>query len=107
MVRYNLIEPEHANGKAGHQAAVAYQERTGHLAVPYGHRARLEEIVPGVTADGVGVGRWLQRQRQHIVWHGLKTEQSERLGALGVAPLPPQEHGRRPSLHGDRPAAEQ
>ncbi|MFE9499382.1 helicase associated domain-containing protein [Streptomyces collinus] len=54
-------------------------------------RARLEEIVPGVTADGVDVGRWLQRQRQHVVWHGLKTGQRERLGALGVAPLPPQE----------------
>ncbi|MGW5284511.1 Helicase associated domain protein [Streptomyces collinus] len=229
MVRYNLIEPEHANWKAGHQAAVTYRERTGHLAVPYGHRelmpaghsfplgrwladqrralaagrmaaeraadldelgmvwdptdaaweenlsaarayyaetgtlaapvtataldkpvgqwlancrkknglgknqavarrraaqlaaidpdwnpgapglgwtvdwqrqyaavaglvaagARLEEIVPGVTADGVDVGRWLERQRQHVVWQGLKPGQRERLAGLGVTALPP------------------
>ncbi|MGW1988444.1 Helicase associated domain protein [Streptomyces collinus] len=230
MVRYNLIEPEHANWKAGHQAAVAYRARTGHLAVPYGHRelmpaghsfplgrwladqrralaagrmaaeraadldelgmvwdptdaaweenlsaarayyaetgtlaapvtataldkpvgqwlancrkknglgknqavarrraaqlaaidpdwnpgapglgwtvdwqrqyaavaglvaagARLEEIVPGVTADGVDVGRWLERQRQHVVWQGLKTGQRERLSSLGFIPLQPE-----------------
>ncbi|MEU2554685.1 helicase associated domain-containing protein [Streptomyces sp. NPDC013313] len=52
--------------------------------------ARLEEIVPGVAADGVDVGRWLQRQRQHVVWHGLKTGQRERLSSLGVTPLPPE-----------------
>lgn len=228
MIRYNLITPEHANWKAGHQAAVAYRERTGHLAVPYGHRelmpvghsfplgrwladqrralaagkmaaeraadldelgmiwdpadaaweenlsaarayhaetgtlaapvtaaildkpvgqwlancrkkhglgknqavarrraaqlaaidpdwnpsalgwtvdwqrtyaaitglittgAGLEEIVPGVTADGVDVGRWLQRQREHVVWHGLKPGQRERLSSLGATPLPPE-----------------
>ncbi|MER6433965.1 helicase associated domain-containing protein [Streptomyces sp900105245] len=53
--------------------------------------AGLEEIVPGVTADGVDVGRWLQRQRQHVVWHGLKPGQRERLSGLGVTPLPAQE----------------
>ncbi|MFD8229437.1 hypothetical protein ACFV16_35665 [Streptomyces massasporeus] len=26
LVRYNLIEPEHANWKAGHRAAVAYRQ---------------------------------------------------------------------------------
>ncbi|MGW5330897.1 Helicase associated domain protein [Streptomyces sp. NPDC004014] len=230
MIRYNLIEPEHANWKAGHRAAVAFWERTGHLAVPYGHRelmpaghsfplgrwladqrrtlaagrmaaeraadldqlgmvwdptdaaweenlsaarayfaetgtlaapvtataldkpvgqwlancrkrgglgknqavaqrraaqlaaidpdwnpgapglgwtidwqrqyaavaglvasgAGLEEIVPGVTAEAVDVGRWLQRQRQHVVWQGLKPGQRERLSSLGVTPLPPE-----------------
>ncbi|MGA5040045.1 Helicase associated domain protein [Streptomyces capoamus] len=238
MIRYNLIEPEHANWKAGHQAAVAFRERTGHLTVPYGHRelmpaghsfplgrwladqrralaagrmaaeraadldelgmvwdptdaaweenlsaarayyaetgtlaapvtatmldkpvgqwlancrkknglgknqavarrreqqlaaidpdwnpsapglgwtvdwqrtyaaiaglvasgAHLEEIVPGVTADGVDVGRWLERQRQHVVWQGLKTGQRERLNSLGVTPLPeaPETPGKAP-----------
>ncbi|MFF8407579.1 helicase associated domain-containing protein [Streptomyces sp. NPDC015684] len=53
--------------------------------------AGLEEIVPGVTADGVDVGRWLQRQRQHVVWQGLKAGQRERLSGLGVTPLPPEQ----------------
>ncbi|MFF8953536.1 Helicase associated domain protein [Streptomyces sp. NPDC014940] len=226
MVRYNLMEPEHANWKAGHRAAVAFRQRTGHLAVPYGHRelmpgghsfplgrwladqrralqagrmasqraedldalgivwdptdaaweenlsaarayfaktgtlaapvtavaldkpvgqwlancrktgglgkdpettarraeqlaaidpdwrpgwpvdwqrqyaavaqlvalgAQLEEIVPGVTANGVDVGRWLERQRQHVVWQGLQAGQRERLTGLGVLPLPPEQ----------------
>ncbi|MFE9500890.1 helicase associated domain-containing protein, partial [Streptomyces collinus] len=230
MVRYNLLQPEHANWKAGHQAAVAYRKRTGHLVVPYGHRelmpaghsfplgrwladqrralaagrmaseraeeldalgivwdpadaaweenlsaarayfaeagtlaapvtataldkpvgqwlancrkknglgknqavaqrraaqlaeidpdwnpgapglgwtvdwqrtyaaiaglvaagALLEEIVPGVTADGADVGRWLERQRQHVVWQGLNPGQRERLSSLGITPLPPE-----------------
>ncbi|MFE9500204.1 helicase associated domain-containing protein [Streptomyces collinus] len=91
MVRYNLIEPEHANWKAGHQAAIAYQERTGHLAVcPTGTEPASRRSCPGVTADGVGVGRWLQRQRQHIVWHGLKTGQREPTGrARGRASATP------------------
>ncbi|MER6434246.1 helicase associated domain-containing protein [Streptomyces sp900105245] len=48
----------------------------------------LGEIVPGVTADGVEVGRWLQRQRQHVVWQRLADGQRERLAGLGVTPLP-------------------
>lgn len=226
MVRYNLLEPEHANWKAGHRAAVAYRRRTGNLEVPYGHRelmpsighsfplgrwladqrraveagtlaaeraadldalgmvwdpgeaaweenlaaarayyaaagtlaapvsataldlpvgqwlancrkqgglgkdpgraqrraeqlaaidadwrpawpvdwqrnyagvegllalgAGLDDVVPGVTAGGADVGRWLLRQRQHVVWEGLTPGQRERLAALGVTPLPPQ-----------------
>ncbi|MFG3426974.1 Helicase associated domain protein [Streptomyces californicus] len=225
FVRYNLLEPEHANWKAGHRAAVAYRGRVGDLAVPYGHRelmpqghsfplgrwladqrrafqagvmvaeraddldalgmvwepgevaweenlsaarayyakkgtlaapvaataldkpvgqwlancrkagglgkdrkraarraeqlaaidpdwcpvwpvdwqrnlagveglvvmgAGLEEIVAGVTVDGVDVGRWLVRQRQHAVWAELAEGQRARLGALGVVPLPPE-----------------
>ncbi|MEU6818574.1 Helicase associated domain protein [Streptomyces sp. NPDC046860] len=223
FVRYNLLEPEHANWKAGHRAAVAFQRRTGHLTVPYEHReltpnqhsfplgrwladqrralqagtlaaqravdleelgiewnpadagweenlaaarayyasagtlaapvtasaldkpvgqwlancrkpgglgkdpvraqrraaqlaaidpdwrpawpvdwqraymavgqllamgSSLDDIVPGVTASGTDVGRWLQRQRDHVVWEQLAAGQRERLTALGVTPLP-------------------
>lgn len=37
LIKYELIEPEHANWKAGHRAAVAYHRREGHLTVPYNH----------------------------------------------------------------------
>ncbi|MFD5428351.1 Helicase associated domain protein [Streptomyces sp. NPDC127084] len=235
LVRYNLLEPEHANWLAGHRAAVAYRKRTGNLAVPFGHRelmpnghsfplgqwladqrramwagtmvteraedlealgiewypadaaweknlaaarayfaetgslaapvtataldkpvgqwlancrkdgglgtdeerarrraaelaaidpdwnvrelgwpvdwqrsyagvgrllalgAELAEIEPGVTAAGVDVGRWLQRQRQHVVWEGLAPGQRERLTNLGVVPLPPEKAPKRRS----------
>ncbi|MFD8229436.1 helicase associated domain-containing protein [Streptomyces massasporeus] len=33
--------------------------------------ATRDEILPGITAGGMDVGRWLQRQRQHVVWEGL------------------------------------
>ncbi|MDG9709364.1 helicase associated domain-containing protein [Streptomyces sp. DH10] len=36
------------------------------------------------------VGRWLQRQRQHTIWHGLKDGQRLLLEQLGVTPLPPE-----------------
>ncbi|MDO0929764.1 Helicase associated domain protein, partial [Streptomyces sp. TG1A-8] len=52
--------------------------------------AEVSEIVPGVTAQGEDVGRWLQRQRQHVVWDGLAAGQRERLADLGVTPLPPE-----------------
>ncbi|MEU2930601.1 Helicase associated domain protein [Streptomyces sp. NPDC007251] len=51
----------------------------------------LDEIVPGVTVGGVDVGRWLERQRQHVVWEGLAQGQRERLAALGITPLPPEQ----------------
>ncbi len=35
FVKYQLLEPEHANWRAGHRAAVAYCKREGHLNVPY------------------------------------------------------------------------
>jgi hypothetical protein len=31
----------------------------------------LAYLEPGVTVHGMDVGRWLQRQRQHTIWHGL------------------------------------
>ncbi|MFF4838248.1 helicase associated domain-containing protein [Streptomyces sp. NPDC001315] len=52
--------------------------------------ADVADIVPGVTSSGADVGRWLQRQRQHVVWEGLAEGQRERLAALGLTPLPPE-----------------
>ncbi|MCR8945192.1 Helicase associated domain protein [Streptomyces sp. OUCMDZ-4982] len=52
--------------------------------------AALEEIVPGVTVEGADVGKWLARQRPHVVWAGLAEGQRARLTALGVVPLPPE-----------------
>jgi len=51
--------------------------------------ADLVDLEPGVTIHGHDVGRWLERQRQHIVWQGLMPGQRERLAALGVEPFPP------------------
>ncbi|MGP3954126.1 Helicase associated domain protein [Streptomyces sp. 7N604] len=49
--------------------------------------AELGELLPGVTVHGMDVGRWLERQRQHAVWHGLMPEQRQRLDQLGITPL--------------------
>jgi hypothetical protein len=49
------------------------------------------EIEPGTGLHGMDVGRWLHRQRQHVVWHGLMDGQRQRLQALGVTPLPAEE----------------
>ncbi|MEU9165814.1 Helicase associated domain protein [Streptomyces sp. NPDC048424] len=46
-------------------------------------------IEPGVTVHGMDIGRWLQKQCQHTVWARLMDEQRERLGRLGIQPLPP------------------
>ncbi|MFE9499048.1 helicase associated domain-containing protein [Streptomyces collinus] len=78
MVRYNLLEPEHANWKAGHQAAVAYRERTGHLAVPYGHR----ELMP--AGHSFPLGRWLADQRRALAAGRMATQRAEELDALGI-----------------------
>ncbi|MEU6063705.1 helicase associated domain-containing protein [Streptomyces sp. NPDC047082] len=56
----------------------------------YAAITQLDEIVPGVTAAGSDIGRWLERQRQHVVWEGLTEGQRERLTDLGVTPLPRQ-----------------
>ncbi|MFJ4585643.1 DEAD/DEAH box helicase [Streptomyces echinatus] len=78
LVRYNLIEPEHANWKAGHRAAVAYRQRTGHLAVPYEHR----ELMP--AGHSFPLGRWLADQRRALAAGGLATQRAEDLDALGM-----------------------
>ncbi|WP_322974010.1 helicase associated domain-containing protein [Actinacidiphila oryziradicis] len=46
----------------------------------------LAEILPGVTLHGQDVGKWLTKQRQHVVWKSLMPEQRERLEQLGVEP---------------------
>ncbi|MFG3208015.1 Helicase associated domain protein [Streptomyces sp. NPDC048192] len=78
LVRYNLIEPEHANWKAGHQAAVAFRRRTGHLAVPYEHR----ELMPG--GHSFPLGRWLADQRRSMQAGTLASERAEDLEELGM-----------------------
>lgn len=49
------------------------------------------DVTPGVTVHGMDIGRWLQRQRQPAVWQALMDGQRERLEALGIAPLPPEQ----------------
>lgn len=49
------------------------------------------EVLPGVTVHGTDVGEWLARQRQYSVWAALADGQRERLKAVGVVPLPPQQ----------------
>ncbi|MFJ4981998.1 helicase associated domain-containing protein [Streptomyces coeruleorubidus] len=51
----------------------------------------LAYLEPGVTVHGMDVGRWLQRQRQHTIWHGLKDGQRLLLEQLGITPLPPEQ----------------
>jgi Helicase associated domain len=50
-----------------------------------------------VTIHGHDIGRWLERQRQTVVWHGLTDGQRERLTALGAepqaAPVAPEQQG--------------
>nr|WP_243876592.1 helicase associated domain-containing protein [Streptomyces sp. 846.5] len=48
--------------------------------------AELADLEPGVTIHGHNIGRWLERQRQTVVWHGLTNGQRQRLEALGVEP---------------------
>ncbi|UFR07641.1 helicase associated domain-containing protein [Streptomyces sp. Go40/10] len=72
------MEPEHANWKAGHRAAVAYRQRTGHLAVPYEHR----ELMP--NGHSFPLGRWLANQRRSMQAGGLATQRAEDLDALGM-----------------------
>ncbi|MFD3976266.1 helicase associated domain-containing protein, partial [Streptomyces cyaneofuscatus] len=87
MVEYNLIEPEHANWRAGHRAAVAYRKREGDLAVPYNHVEG-----GGVRGEGGGVGagggfplgRWLSDQRRAMRAGTMLPERAEDLEALDV-----------------------
>ncbi|MGK5695552.1 helicase associated domain-containing protein [Streptomyces sp. URMC 128] len=46
------------------------------------------DVLPGVTVQGMDIGKWLARQRQHGVWQGLMDGQCELLEQLGVRPLP-------------------
>ncbi|MCG0069143.1 Helicase associated domain protein [Streptomyces tricolor] len=78
FVRYNLLEPEHANWLAGHRAAVAYRRRVGHLLVPYEHRE--------LTANGRSfpLGRWLADQRRAMQVGALAAERAADLDELGM-----------------------
>ncbi|MGW0664619.1 Helicase associated domain protein [Streptodolium elevatio] len=58
--------------------------------------AVLDELVPGVTIHGHDIGRWLERQRQPVVWRGLSAGQRERLSELGVKPLAVPKAGKAP-----------
>ncbi|MEU5768960.1 Helicase associated domain protein [Streptomyces asoensis] len=49
------------------------------------------DVLPGVTVHGMDVGRFAQKQRQHVVWQGLMDGQRELLEAIGVVPLPPEQ----------------
>ncbi|MFJ6088027.1 helicase associated domain-containing protein [Streptomyces sp. NPDC092369] len=60
----------------------------------------LAYVEPGVTVHGMDVGRWLERQRRHDVWHALRDGQRERLEQLGLAPLPPQKEALAPGSTG-------
>ncbi|MGW1617039.1 Helicase associated domain protein [Streptomyces sp. NPDC002285] len=48
------------------------------------------DVLPGVTVHGQDIGRWLNKQRQHTTWTGLKAGQRERLEAIGVIPMAPE-----------------
>ncbi|MFE7371370.1 DEAD/DEAH box helicase [Streptomyces anulatus] len=80
MVEYNLIEPEHANWRAGHRAAVAYREREGDLAVPYNHVEGGDERGEG----GFPLGRWLSDQRRAMRAGTMLPGRAEDLEALDV-----------------------
>ncbi|MEU6612045.1 helicase associated domain-containing protein [Streptomyces shenzhenensis] len=78
LVRYNLIEPEHANWKACHRAAVAYQRRVGNLAVPYEHRELMSD------GHSFPLGRWLADQRRVFQAGTMPSERAADLEELGV-----------------------
>jgi hypothetical protein len=59
--------------------------------------AELADLEEGVTIHGLDAGRWLERQRQHVVWAGLMPVQRERLAALGVEPHPAPAAPARPA----------
>ncbi|MFD9606342.1 helicase associated domain-containing protein [Streptomyces sp. NPDC059970] len=49
------------------------------------------EVLPGFTAHGMDVGKWLAKQRKPEVWQALTDGQRERLEQLGIAPLAPEQ----------------
>ncbi|MER6434519.1 helicase, partial [Streptomyces sp900105245] len=59
-----------------------------------------EEIVPGVTLDGMDVGRWLQRQRQHVVWQGPGRGATRAAGGARRSPAARVAAGARQGLQG-------
>ncbi|MFB7091519.1 Helicase associated domain protein, partial [Streptomyces sp. NPDC056296] len=85
FVKYQLIEPEHANWKAGHRAAVAYRQREGHLAVPYQHVEGGPAGAPAAwQGGGFPLGRWLSDQRRATRAGALASERAADLDELGI-----------------------
>ncbi|MFF4985469.1 Helicase associated domain protein [Streptomyces sp. NPDC001046] len=85
FVKYQLLEPEHANWKAGHRAAVAFFKREGHLNVPYNHVEGGPAGAPAAfQGGGFPLGRWLSDQRRAMRAGGLASERAEDLEALGI-----------------------
>ncbi len=85
FVKYQLIEPEHANWKAGHRAAVAYRQREGHLNVPYNHVEGGPAGAPAAfKGGGFPLGRWLSDQRRAMRAGRLAAERAEDLEELGI-----------------------
>ncbi|MFI9325196.1 helicase associated domain-containing protein [Kitasatospora aureofaciens] len=60
-----------------------------------------------MTIHGLDVRRWLERQRQRIVWQGLMAGQRERLAALDVEPLaaPAEEAAPKKKAGAGKPSA--
>ncbi|MFE6131613.1 helicase associated domain-containing protein [Streptomyces sp. NPDC056437] len=86
LVKYQLIEPEHANWKAGHRAAVAYHRREGHLAVPYNHVEGAVDVEAAAwRGGGFPLGRWLSDQRRAMRAGTMPSKRAEDLEALGIA----------------------
>jgi hypothetical protein len=85
FVKYQLIELEHTNWKAGHRAAVAFWQLGGHLSVPYNH---VEGGPAGVSATwqggGFPLGRWLSDQRRAMRAEALASERAKDLDELGI-----------------------
>ncbi|WP_308340517.1 MULTISPECIES: helicase associated domain-containing protein [unclassified Streptomyces] len=44
------------------------------------------DVLPGFTVHGMGIGKWLARQRKPVVWQALTGGQRERLEQLGITP---------------------
>ncbi|MET9106682.1 helicase associated domain-containing protein [Streptomyces zhihengii] len=80
MVEYNLIEPERANWRAGHRAAVAYRKREDDLAVPYNH----VEGGDGHGEGGFPLGRWLSDQCRAMLAGTMLPARAEDLETLDV-----------------------
>ncbi|MFF7890225.1 Helicase associated domain protein [Streptomyces sp. NPDC020794] len=99
----NLRRPGALNGHPEREAALVAIDEDWNPAWPatwQRHYAAVRELLrdeagqtelqPGITVHGMDVGRWLTKQREHIVWQDLMPEQRERLQQLGITPLPPE-----------------
>jgi hypothetical protein len=63
------------------------------------------DVLPGVTVNGMDVGRFAQKNRQHAVWQGLMDGQRELLGAIGITPLPSEPEAEVPATPSTAPVS--